>query len=53
MLNEEYQIHGVGSQTKDGKLSLYMSFSGQKVVCSKRDFTLYLNMWEKWPTIVH
>ncbi|MDM8548421.1 hypothetical protein QUF72_00025 [Desulfobacterales bacterium HSG2] len=52
-LNEEYQSHNVGSQTGHDRLMLYMRFFQKKVVCSKRDFTVYLNRWDKWKQIFH
>ncbi len=52
-LNKEYHFDNVGSRTVNNRLTLYMSFSQEKVVCSKRDFTAYLNRWDKWKQIFH
>jgi len=53
ILNEEYQSHNIGSRSGHNRLMLYMSFFKEKVVCSKRDFTVYLNRWDKWKPIAH
>lgn len=52
-LNREYRSHNVGSLAMNNRLTLYMSFFQEKVVCSKRDFTAYLNRWDKWEQIFH
>ena len=53
VLQEEHKIYNVGSLTKDNKLMLRFKFSEAKVTCSDRDFTPYLNNWDKWPVIEH
>jgi hypothetical protein len=52
-LNKEYRFNNVGSRTRHSSLTLYMSFFQEKAVCSKRDFTAYLNKWDKWKQIFH
>ena len=52
-LKEEQELHNVGSFTKDNKLMIRFQFSDTKVTCSGRNFTHYLNNWDKWPVIQH
>ncbi len=52
-LNREYRSHNIGSRTGHDRLTLYMSFFRKRIVCSKRDFTVYLNKWDKWKQIFH
>ena len=50
---QERELHKIGSLTKDNKLMLRFKFSDAKVTCSDRDFSHYLNNWDKWPVIQH
>ncbi len=52
-LEEERELHNIGSLTKDNKLMLRFKFSDAMVICSDRDFSHYLNNWDKWPVIQH
>lgn len=52
-LNEEYSLHGIGSEYKD-RLTLRLRFTGARITCSGRDLSQYRDNWEAYfPIIDH
>ena len=52
-LNEEYSLHGIGSEYKD-RLTLRLRFTGASITCSGRDLSQYRDNWEAYfPIIDH
>ncbi len=52
-LYELYDLHDIGSLSKSGLLSLYFAYSSGAVICSRQDFSAFLNNWSSWPPIDH
>lgn len=42
-LHKIYDLHGIGSLNRNGLLSLYFAYSGDRVTCSGQNFDLFLN----------
>lgn len=52
-LYELYDNYEIGSLTKSGLITLYLSYREDSVICSEQDLSKYLNNWERWPFIEH
>jgi hypothetical protein len=48
-----YRKHQIGTLVQDDTLMLYMSFKDGKIICSKVDFTPFLDNFEDFPFIEH
>lgn len=52
-LYEKYVDYQIGSVSQKGIIALYLSYSGEKVICSGQDLSVYINNWDRWPLIIH
>ena len=52
-LYDEHRLFKVGSRASDENVVFYIAISGEKVTCSDRDFSDYLNNWTRWRPITH
>lgn len=52
ILKELYDEKGIGTQHEDS-LNLYISFFDNKAMCSKEDFSPYINNYTAFPIIQH
>lgn len=52
-LYELYDNFEMGSLTKSGFVSLYISYQEQAVICSGVDMSEFVDNWERWPFIKH
>ncbi|MEM7535443.1 MAG: hypothetical protein AAF639_24920 [Chloroflexota bacterium] len=48
-----HDLYDIGSVNKNGVLSLYVSYTGDEVICSGQDLRQYLNNWNSWAQIEH
>jgi hypothetical protein len=51
-LLEEFETNNVSSQS-GANIIFYFSYSGNKVTCSRQDFTKYIRDFEDFPLIIH
>jgi len=48
-----YELHDIGSVSKNEILSLYISYTDDEIICSGQNFMKYLNNWDSWLPIEH
>lgn len=48
-----YDLYQIGALSNTGLLSLYVSYTEDKVICSGQDLRIYRDNWQQWPSITH